>query len=62
MLRKRKVVLIGDHSGGKSSIINRIVYNHFSEIHSPTIGIDFLSKTVISEGETVRLQFWDTAP
>ena len=62
MVRKCKVVFIGDHAAGKSSIINRFVSNIFQDTHSPTIGIDFISKTCIGDGEAVRLQFWDTAP
>lgn len=27
----------------------------------PTVGIDFMAKTVIVNGQVLRMQFWDTA-
>lgn len=27
----------------------------------PTVGIDFVTKTLQIDGETIRLQLWDTA-
>ncbi len=32
-----------------------------SLIMKPTVGIDFVTKTLQSDGETIRLQLWDTA-
>lgn len=34
---------------------------HFKIIKKPTIGIDFISKTVQLQNKTVKLQLWDTA-
>jgi small GTP-binding protein len=63
-----KIVLLGDSSTGKTSIIDRFVNNKFElkdnvQIHlwQPTIGIDFLGKNVNHHSSTCRLQLWDTA-
>jgi len=61
-LAKYKLVFLGDQSVGKTSIITRFMYDTFdSTYYRPTIGIDFLSKTMYLDGKTVRLQLWDTA-
>ncbi|XP_010446557.1 PREDICTED: ras-related protein RABH1c-like [Camelina sativa] len=60
-LAKFKLVFLGDQSVGKTSIITRFMYDKFDTIYQPTIGIDFLSKTMYLEDRTVRLQLWDTA-
>lgn len=46
---------------GKTSIINQFMYGTFDHTHQPTIGIDFLSKTMYLDDQTIRLQLWDTA-
>ncbi|KAJ9550420.1 hypothetical protein OSB04_014465 [Centaurea solstitialis] len=58
---KYKVVFLGDESVGKSSLIRRFMHNEFDTAYTPTIGIDFLSKTMYFDDITVRLQLWDTA-
>ena len=60
-LAKYKLVLLGDQSVGKTSIITRFMYDNFDRHYQATIGIDFLSKTMYLEDRTVRLQLWDTA-
>ncbi|KXN72232.1 ras-domain-containing protein [Conidiobolus coronatus NRRL 28638] len=60
-LRKFKLVLLGEQSVGKTSLITRFMYDTFDSTYSATIGIDFLSKTMYLEDRTVRLQLWDTA-
>lgn len=60
-LAKYKLVFLGDQSVGKTSIITRFMYDKFDQNYQPTIGIDFLSKTMYLEDRTVRLQLWDTA-
>ena len=66
--RTFKIVLLGDSSTGKTSIIDRFVNNKFEEkdnvpslLIQPTIGIDFLGKNVTHNSTTCRLQLWDTA-
>ncbi|EGR31760.1 ras oncogene family protein, putative [Ichthyophthirius multifiliis] len=60
-VRKYKLVFIGDQSVGKSSIINRFMYDNFTGTQQPTVGIDFVAKTLHLENKTIRLQLWDTA-
>ncbi|KAH0791754.1 Ras family protein [Histomonas meleagridis] len=56
-----KIVLIGNSSVGKTSIITQFIYGSTSSEHQPTVGIDFFSKTIQKDGQFVRLQIWDTA-
>ncbi|KAK6464376.1 ras family-domain-containing protein [Scheffersomyces coipomensis] len=63
ILRKYKIVFLGDQSVGKTSLITRFMYDTFDETYAATIGIDFLSKTMYLDDNktTIRLQLWDTA-
>ena len=61
-----KVVLIGDSSVGKTSIVSRLRDNSFNENSKPTIGIDmlFLDRDVEIEGgkkKKIPFAIWDTA-
>jgi Ras-related protein Rab-6A len=60
-LQKYKLVFLGDQAVGKTSIITRFMYDTFDTSYQPTIGIDFLSKTMHLDDKTVRLHLWDTA-
>jgi len=59
--RKCKLVLLGDHAVGKSSVIARFMYDTFDDSCKATKGIDFLTKTLYLEDHALRLQIWDTA-
>ena len=56
-----KVVLIGDTSVGKSSLLVRFADDQFSETYVTTIGLDFRFKTMIVNDKVVKVQIWDTA-
>jgi len=56
-----KIVVIGDCSIGKTSIVQRFKSGSFTERYTNTIGVDFAMKTVIVDGKKVKLQIWDTA-
>ena len=61
-MRAVKVVLVGDAKVGKSCIVRRIIDNSFDEFSATTIGVAFQTKIISTEqGETVKLQIWDTA-
>jgi small GTP-binding protein len=56
-----KLVLLGDTSVGKSSIVIRFVKGQFSEYQESTIGAAFLTQTVPVQDCTVKFEIWDTA-
>ena len=56
-----KLILIGSSGVGKSCILQRYMKHTFEESYKCTIGVDFLMKSVIVNGQTVKLQLWDTA-
>ena len=57
-----KILLLGDSTVGKSSILMRYVENTFQESYLTTVGLDFKIKSVkINDENTVRVQIWDTA-
>ena len=51
-----KVLVIGEVGVGKTSLVNRIVYNSFSEKYKSTIGCEFGLKIIQINGENVRIQ------
>lgn len=57
-----KIILIGDSNTGKTSILNRYVYNKFEERYICTIGVDFMMKQIqLKDNSIIKLQLWDTA-
>ncbi len=54
-----KIVVVGDGSVGKTSLITRFVEGRFSESYIMTIGVSFFAKEVQVGGITVALQIWD---
>ena len=56
-----KLILIVNSGVGKSSILQRYMNKTFKESYKCTIGVDFLMKSIVINGKTVKLQLWDTA-
>jgi Ras-related protein Rab-1A len=64
-----KVVIVGNSSVGKSSILRRFADDSFQESYLATIGVDFRFKyfqilyfrSITCGGDIVKLQIWDTA-
>ena len=56
-----KLLIIGDSGVGKSSLLVRFADNTFSPNYITTIGVDFKIRTIVVNGERVKLQIWDTA-
>ena len=56
-----KIVVLGDISVGKTSILSRFRYGVFEPEYMPTLGIDFFSQNLFYEDKTIRLILWDTA-
>ena len=55
------VMMIGEASVGKSSLMNRLLKNEFIRIQSATIGSDIGNYTFETPDYTARVQIWDTA-
>ena len=56
-----KVVLIGNVSVGKSSIIKRFIYNEFNQEYVCTIGTELSKKSLlVSQNKITNLFIWDT--
>lgn len=59
--REFKVVLLGNPSVGKTSIVNRYLSQKFTNEYQVTIGSTFQQKLVtLPSGGTVKLDIWDT--
>lgn len=56
-----KIVIVGNSSVGKSSLLMRFADDVFHETFLPTIGVDFKIRTIEQGGSIVKLQMWDTA-
>ena len=56
-----KILLLGNTTVGKSSILERYCKERFESTTFPTIGQDNERKTVIKDGKTINLQIYDTA-
>ena len=64
-----KLVLLGDSSVGKSSIVHRFVKDTFDELRESTIGAAFLSQSITihpndgneTKDVVIKFEIWDTA-
>ena len=54
-----KIIIVGNLSTGKTSIINRYINNTFDEYCRATIAPEFSFKVVKYNGINFRAQFWD---
>lgn len=57
-----RLILIGDSTVGKSSLLKYFTDSKFTEMSDPTVGVDFFAHLIeVSDGTRVKLQLWDTA-
>jgi Ras-related protein Rab-7A len=56
-----KIIIIGDSSVGKTSLLKRYITDNFSERYKSTIGVDFLNKILKINNRLIEVQIWDTA-
>ena len=56
-----KVIMLGDSTVGKTSLLTQLCSNYFNTDPKTTIGGSFVEKTLITKNGSVRLQLWDTA-
>uniref|UniRef100_A0A914HYT1 Ras-related protein Rab-39B n=1 Tax=Globodera rostochiensis TaxID=31243 RepID=A0A914HYT1_GLORO len=57
-----RIILIGDSTVGKSSLLRYFTEGKNAEISDPTVGVDFYARMVeIKPNYRIKLQLWDTA-
>jgi small GTP-binding protein len=56
-----KIVILGETSVGKTSIITRSTIDDFFEFQEPTVGAAFQTQSINLDDRIVKMQFWDTA-
>ena len=57
-----KILILGDSTVGKTCFLTRYADNTFQENQMATLGVDYkLQNVKMEDGNTVKLQIWDTA-
>jgi small GTP-binding protein len=56
-----KLLLLGDSSVGKTSILLQYIGNKFYESNISTTGVDYMEKIIDYNKFKIRLQIWDTS-
>lgn len=56
-----RLILIGDSTVGKSSLLRQFKEGAYSPDISLTVGVDFHARLIHVDGQTIKLQLWDTA-
>ena len=56
-----KIVMLGNPSVGKTSIIDRLIRKSFGGQNATTLGAMFMTYWVEIDGKSYKLQIWDTA-
>ena len=59
--QKCQLLIIGDSTVGKTSILSRFVNGIFNSNYLATVGLDSFTKDEIIDDKTVRIKIWDTA-
>ena len=54
-----KIIMLGNSSVGKTSIVNRFIGDRFLNDYKATIGPDYQFKLLQMQGNDVRLEVWD---
>ena len=58
---KCQLLIIGNSSVGKTSILTRYSSKTFNENYLATVGLDFFSKDETIDNKIIRIKIWDTA-
>ena len=58
---KCQLLIVGDSTVGKTSILSRYTSGTFNANYLATVGLDFFQKEEIFNGKTIRIKIWDTA-
>lgn len=60
-LYQRKIVLLGDPGVGKTSLVQRYIFDHFQRDYMTTLGLNFYVRTFEYPNTKVKLMIWDIA-
>ena len=56
-----RLIVVGDSTVGKSSLLRAFCDGKFTDDSDPTVGVDFYAKILeIKPNTRVKLQIWDT--
>ena len=58
---KCQILIIGDSTVGKTSILSRFTNDTFNSNYLATVGLDNFTKDEIIDNKTIRIKIWDTA-
>ncbi|KAH8281393.1 hypothetical protein KR054_000270 [Drosophila jambulina] len=56
-----EVIILGNSNVGKSSLLSCYVHGKVPEETQPTVGVEFLVKTIAEPEFNAKLKIWDTA-
>ena len=56
-----KIVVIGEHAVGKTSLIKKYMDQVFTEDYKPTIGANIFIKKMVIDGNEYNISVWDLA-
>jgi small GTP-binding protein len=58
-----KVIVIGDPSVGKTSLLTKFATNKFKEVYLPTVGVNIVKESIKlkEDNATINLMFWEVA-
>ena len=57
-----KLVMVGESSVGKSTIVRQFILGKFEDSREPTIGAAVFKKTIsLDDATSIKLEIWDTA-
>ena len=56
-----KILILGDSSVGKTTLLLKYVDGYYSTVYVATIGVEYKTKKVNINGIDLNLQIWDTA-
>ena len=59
--KKCQLLIIGDSTVGKTSILNYYKEGTFNQHYLATVGVDFFQKDVLFGDKKIRIKIWDTA-
>ena len=56
-----KLLLLGDSTVGKTSILVKYINNKFEDSCVATVGVDYMDKILNYKNLIIKLQIWDTS-